>query len=81
MAKMLEKATITNGRMVKVSNEKRKKFSNAKTEYYAIWVEDHNGKNEKCLLLTEAEIRSAEYRASRNREDLTKKSLINDMLD
>lgn len=81
MAKLLDKSTIKNGRLVQVWNDDRKEFSNANKTYWAVWVEDAKGNNERCLLLTDAEIKRAEYRASRNQEDLTKKNLITDLLD
>ena len=81
MAKLLDKTTIKNGRLIQVWNDKRPKFSNANKVYWAIWVEDANGKNERCLLFTDNEIKRAEYRASRNEEDLTKKNLLVDILD
>ena len=81
MAKLIDKTTVKNGRLIQVWNDLRKKFSNALKTYWAVWVEDANGKNERCLLFTEAEIKRAEYRASRNAEDLTKKCLIIDILD
>jgi hypothetical protein len=81
MAKLIDKTTVKNGRIIQVWNTARKKFSNAKKKYFAVWVEDANGKNERCLLFTEKEIKRAEYRASRNKEDLTEKNLITDIFD
>ena len=81
MAKLLDKVTVKNGRLIQVWNDLRKKFSNAKKVYWAVWVEDANGKNERCLLFTDKEIKRAEFRALRNQEDLTKKNLITDLLD
>jgi len=81
MAKLLDKKTIKSGRLIQVWNDLRPKFSNAKKVYWAVWVEDANGKNERCLLLTDAEVKRAEYRAEQNKEDLTKKSLITDIMD
>jgi hypothetical protein len=81
MAKLIDKVAVKNGRLIQVYNENRPEFSNAKKTYYAIWVEDANGKNERCLLLTENEIRVAEKRAAKNKEDLTSKNLIINILD
>jgi len=81
MAKLIDKDVITNGRIIRVWNTMKKTFSNANKMYYAIWVEDSNGKNERCVLFTENEIKRAEYRASKNKEDLTKKSLLANMFD
>lgn len=74
-------ATIKAGRLVKVTNKDRAKFSNANRSYYAVWVEDEDGDSERCLLFTEKELERAEYRASRNKEDLTKKGFLTDLLD
>jgi hypothetical protein len=73
-AQKLEDVKVVAGRLVPVFNTERKAFSNAKKQYTAIWVEDADGENERCLLFTDAEIKAAEYRASRNPEDLTEKS-------
>ena len=81
MAKLIDKTTVKNGRLIQVWNDLRKKFSNALKTYWAVWVEDANGKNERCLLFTDKEIENAEYRAKQNQEDLTKKNLITDILD
>ena len=81
MATLIDKTTIKNGRLVQVKNENKPLFSNAKKTYWAVWVEDAKGKNERCLLFTDKEIASAEDRASKNKEDLTKKNLVIDLLD
>lgn len=70
---------IKAGRLIRVNNKDRK-FGSA-LEYIALWVEDSNGKNERCLLFTEDEIKKAEERANRNPEDLTKKSFLTDLFD
>jgi hypothetical protein len=80
-AKKIDDVRVVAGRLIRVVNQKRKKFSNAKKQYFALWVEDANGKNERCLLLTDREVAALEYRASRNREDLPKKGRITDLLD
>jgi hypothetical protein len=67
--------------LIKVWNTEKPKFTNANETYIAIWVEDANGKNERCLLFTESAIKIAEARASKNQEDLTKKNLIVNFLD
>ena len=76
-----EDVDVKNGRLIKVPNTKRPKFSNAKKVYWTVWVEDANGKNERCLIFTDKEIKNAEYRAKQNQEDLTSKNLIIDVLD
>lgn len=70
---------IRAGRLQRVDNKDRK-FGSA-LEYFALWVEDSNGKNERCLLFTEKEIKAAEKRAAKNPEDLTKKGWLTDLLD
>lgn len=81
MASVIDKAKVKSGRLIRVHNTKRPKFSNAKHQYTAVWVENANGKKERCLLFTENEIKQAEYRAKRNKEDLTDKSWFTDVLD
>ena len=81
MAKLIDNATVKNGRLIQVWNDKRPKFSNANKVYWAVWVEDADGGNERCLLFTDREIKNAEYRASKNKEDLTSKTLLTDFFD
>lgn len=81
MAEKIDKVRVVPGRIVRVKNTKKLKFSNAKDEYLAVWVEDANGKNERCLLFTERELSLAEHRSKKNLEDLTSKSKLQDLLD
>jgi hypothetical protein len=81
MSSVIDKVRVKAGRLIKVWNKKRPKFSNANTIYISVWVENENSKNERCLLFTENEIKRAEYRASRNKEDLTDKCWFADLLD
>ena len=81
MASLIDKVRIKAGRLVKVWNTEKKKFSNAKPWYISVWVEDANGGNERCLLFTEKEIQAAERRAAANQEDLTKKDFVTDLVD
>ena len=81
MTEKIDDARVVAGRLVHVKNTKKVKFSNAKDVYAAIWVEDANSKNERCLLFTERELKIAEERAKKNPEDLTKKSFITNILD
>jgi hypothetical protein len=69
----IDKARTKAGRLIRVWNTERKKFSNEARQYTAIWVEDPNGKNERCWLLTDKEIERLEYRSERNKEDWTRK--------
>lgn len=77
----IDKVAVKMGRLIKVVNTKKPKLSNAKDVYWAVQVEDANGKRERCILLTDNELRRAEHRASRNQEDLTKKGFFTDTLD
>lgn len=76
---LIDKVRIKAGRLIKVWNQKQK--PTAKPWYISVWVEDANGKNERCLLFTEHEIKRAEDRANKNIEDLTTKKFITDLLD
>lgn len=81
MAKKLTYARVKAGRLISVFNDKRRKFSNAKKTYHALWIEDEDGGNERCLLFTDNELKRAEYRAKRNPEDCPDKSFLTDLLD
>lgn len=70
---------IKAGRIVTVDNKNRKGNSNRK--YKAVWVEDANGKNERCLLFTEKELEKAEVRSKKNIEDWTKKGWLTNLFD
>ena len=79
MANLIEQVRVKMGRLIRVWNTQKRKTE--KLGYVSVWVEDADGKNERCLLFTEKEIQRAEYRASRNMEDLTKKNLLTDFVD
>jgi hypothetical protein len=81
MATLIDKVRVKAGRLIRVWNDERKKFSNAAPEYISVWVEDADGKNERCLLFTDHEIKVAEERAEKNKEDLTSKGLFTDFID
>jgi len=70
---------IVKGRLISVDNKNRK-FGSAKN-YISIQVEDSDGRNERCLLFTKAEIARAEERAEKNIEDLTKKNFFTKLFD
>jgi hypothetical protein len=80
-ATLIDKVKVKAGRLIKVVNTNIPKFSNAKRHYFAVWVEDANGSNERCLLFSEAELKSAEHRSEKNKEDLTTKGFVFDLLD
>jgi hypothetical protein len=81
MANLIDKVRVKSGRLIKVWNTEKKKFSNAAPKYVSIWVEDADGTNERCLLFTEQQIAVAEKRAERNKEDLTEKSFFTNLID
>lgn len=75
------KPKVKAGRLIKVKNKLRKKFSNAAFTYHALWVEDADGLNERCWLLTEKDIKKMDYRSSKNKEDWTNKGFWTDIWD
>lgn len=79
MDNLIDKVRIKAGRLIRVWNKEPK--PNAKPKYISVWVEDADGKNERCLLFTQREIDVAEDRALKNEEDLTKKHWFTDLLD
>ena len=79
MASLIDKVRIKGGRLIKVWNTKKK--GNSKPWYTSVWVEDADGSNERCLLFTPKEIERAARRADKNKEDLTNKSFLTDLLD
>lgn len=79
MANVLDQVKVKQGRLIRVQNTDRT-FGSADV-YIAVQVEDADGSNERCLLFTEKEIQAAQERADKNKEDLTTKSFITDMLD
>jgi len=58
------------GKIVMVDNSARPNFSNSKTSYYCVHVEDEDG-NTLPLLFTLNEYKSGIKRASKNPEDVT----------
>lgn len=79
MSRLIDRVRIKAGRLVRVWNKRPHPSASAK--YVAVWVEDADGCNERCLLFTPYEIARAEDRSSRNLEDLTKKGWFTDLLD
>ena len=74
----LTDSLVVAGRLIPVYNKGKQE---KKTHFFAVWVEDHTGENERCLLFTQAEIEKAEKRALENPEDVPKKSVLSDILD
>jgi hypothetical protein len=64
-----ENVKVTAGKLIKVYNQKRRVLTQAKNWYYALWIEDHDGGNERCIMLTGKELENVEHRASKNQED------------
>jgi len=81
MSNLIDKVKIKAGRLIKVWNTEKKKFSNAKPWYISVWVEDADRGNERCLLFTENEIKSAEKRSNANQEDFTSKGFFTNIID
>jgi hypothetical protein len=81
MASLIDQVRIKAGRLIKVWNTEKKKFSNAKPWYISIWVENADGSGERCLLFTQKEIEAAEKRAAANQEDLTSKGFFTNITD
>jgi len=70
MTEKIDKAEVIAGRLIRVKNNGRRVLTNAKYWYYALWVEDADGGNERCWLLTPSDVISGEHRANQNIEDL-----------
>lgn len=70
---------IKAGRLIEVQNTDKQSSSNY--NYQAVWVEDADGGNERCLLFTDSQIQVAQDRANKNKEDLTKKGFLRDLFD
>lgn len=81
MKNLIDQVRIKAGRLVRVFNTDRAKAFGSNATYVAVWVEDANGKNERCLLFTESQIKVAQERANKNKEDLTKKNFFTDLID
>ena len=77
----IDKKAVKAGRLIKVDNTNIPKLSNASKEYFSIWVEDADGGNERCWLLTAKDVERLELRSQRNKEDWTKKGIVTDILD
>ena len=79
MANVLDQVKVKQGRLIRVENTERT-FGSADV-YVAVQVENADGSDERCLLFTEKEIQAAQERANKNKEDLTNRSFITDLLD
>jgi len=72
-------ATVKAGRIIPVKNKDA--HHRAASGYLCIWVEDEDGGNERCLLLTDRELERIEKRSRKNLEDWTDKGLFTDLFD
>ena len=79
MAKKIDEVHVKMGRLIRVVNKDKKAAAN--DWYYAVQVEDADGSNERCLLLSENVIKEGEERAQKNKEDLTTKGHLADWID
>jgi hypothetical protein len=79
MANVLDQVRVKQGRLIRVENTERTFGSS--DFYIAVQVENADGSNERCLLFTEKELEAAQERADKNKEDLTNRSFITDLLD
>lgn len=76
-----KKLQIKAGRLIKIQNTNVPTLSNASKEYFSVWVEDADGKNERCWFLTSKDVERLEHRSKKNKEDWTKKGIITNLLD
>jgi hypothetical protein len=67
------------GRLVRIKNSFSTLISHEVSSYISVWVKSKKGP--ECLLFTDAEIERARMRSERNKKDLTKRSLISQILD
>ena len=79
MAKMLVDANPRLGRLIPVVNQER--MPTACSVYVAVRVENCDGRHERTLLMTKAELLRMERRSKRNPEDSLKVGKLRDLLD
>lgn len=61
-------------------NKNRESFGGSPKSWAgAVWVENESGCNERCWLLTAAEIKTLDARSEKNREDWTHKDFLTDL--
>ena len=60
------------GRLLHIENTNQCNKGNESDVYVAIWVEDADGSNRRCIMFTDGEIARAERRAAKNPEDQVK---------
>lgn len=69
MVDQIDKVKVTAGKLIQVWNTKRRSLSNSKLKYFCVWIEDSDGSNERCLMLTNVDLSVARNRAKHNPED------------
>lgn len=60
------------GRLVHIENTNQYNKGNEADVYVAVWVEDADGSNRRCIMFTDGEVARAERRATKNPEDQVK---------
>ena len=68
------------GKIHKVVNKERKKFSNENVFYFAVILKDVDDKATQ-FFFTEGELERAAHRAARNKEDMLEQSGVSKLLD
>jgi hypothetical protein len=68
------------GKIHKVVNKERKKFSNENVFYFAVIIKDADDIATQ-FLFTEGELERAAHRAARNQEDTLEQSVISKLID
>lgn len=77
----MDSARVVPGRLIRVWNKGHEKNDPNDDFHYTLWVEDANGKNERCIILTPKMLAEADQLAKDNPEDLTEKSFIQNVID
>ena len=69
MSNIIDRTKVVFGRLIRLANVSKRKFSNSKDDYLAVWVENSDGSNARCLLFTDREIKLAETRSNKHPEN------------
>ena len=80
MAMRIDKVRVVAGRIIRVINTARK-YRAESSFYHSVWVEDADGGNERCLMITASEMKRIEKRSQKNREDWPEKGMLTDLFD
>ena len=76
MAEKLTSASVKLGRLIAVTNQHRRQGTNDVPVLNALWIEDSDGGNERCIMLSPRMLKAAEYLAQKNPEDIPSRSLL-----